>query len=378
MSRSTPLLRPSSTSEDGAGYLLYGEDVETIPADEERLIEEIIASLASVSRILADRYRHAVRPSHAKSHGLLKGTLRVLDGLPEPLAQGLFAAPRSFPLVARISTAPGELMGDSVHTPRGFSMKVIGVEGPMLEGHAGEVTQDILLSSGKRFAVADLKGFLAVQRFLEGITNQPEGVKKAGTALGFAANGALHMIGRDSSLLDFFGHPHTHPLGESYHSHAPLRYGRYVAKLALVPASPSLHALEGARVDPQFEYSALKDAVVGFFREHGAEYELRVQLRTNAETMPIEDASVEWPEAESPFLPVARVVFPPQDAYSPARRSFVDDVLSFSPAHCLAAHRPLGSLMRGRLKAYGAIAALRAEMNARPRVEPRHIDEIPD
>jgi hypothetical protein len=118
--------------------------------------------------------------------------------------------------------------------------------------------------------------------------------------------------------------------------------------------------------------------VVGFFREHGAEYELRVQLRTNAETMPIEDASVEWPEAESPFLPVARVVFPPQDAYSPARRSFVDDVLSFSPAHCLAAHRPLGSLMRGRLKAYGAIAALRAEMNARPRVEPRHIDEIPD
>jgi hypothetical protein len=75
------------------------------------LIEEIIASLASVSRILADRYRHAVRPSHAKSHGLLKGTLRVLDDLPEPLAQGLFAAPRSFPIVSRISTEPGELMG---------------------------------------------------------------------------------------------------------------------------------------------------------------------------------------------------------------------------------------------------------------------------
>ncbi len=378
MSRSASSPRPSAAPDAGGGYLPYADDVETVPADEDELIEEIVASLTSVSRTLADRYRHAVRPSHAKSHGLLKGTLRVLDSLPEPLAQGLFAAPRSYPVIARISTEPGELMGDSVHTPRGFSMKVIGVDGPMLEEHAGEVTQDFLLSSGKRFAVADLKGFLRVQRFLEGIVNQPEGVKKTGTALGFAANGALHLVGADSSLLDFFGHPHTHPLGESYYSHAPMRHGRYVAKLAMVPASPALAALEGAMVDPKFAYSALKDAVVGFFREHGAEYELRVQLRTNADTMPVEDASVEWPEAESPFLPVARVAFPPQDAYSPARRSFVDDALSFTPAHSLAAHRPLGSLMRGRLKAYGAIAALRAEVNARARVEPRHIDEIPD
>jgi hypothetical protein len=101
-------------------------------------------------------------------------------------------------------------------------------------------------------------------------------------------------------------------------------------------------------------------------------------LRTSADTMPIEDASVEWPEDESPFVPVAEVVFPPQDAYSRSRQVFADDRLSFTPAHSLAAHRPLGSLMRGRLKAYGAIAALRAELNAARRVEPRSLDEIPD
>ncbi|KAA2244087.1 catalase family protein [Salinarimonas soli] len=378
MTRSAASLSQPAMSDADPAYLPYADDVETIPAGESELIDEIIASLSSVSRVLDDRYRHAVRPSHGKSHGLLKGTLRVLDDLPEPLAQGLFAAARTYPVAARISTEPGELMGDSVHTPRGFALKVIGVDGEMLAGHEGQVTQDILLSSGKRFAVADLKGFLDVQRFLEGIVNQPEGAKKAGTALGFAANGALHLVGSDSSLLDFFGHPHTHPLGETYFSHAPLRHGRYVAKLGLFPACPPLEALAGTRIDPKFEYSALKKAVVGFFEEHGAEYELRVQLRTNAETMLIEDASVEWPESESPFLPVARIVFPRQDAYSPARRAFMDDALSFTPAHGLAAHRPLGSLMRGRMKAYGAIAALRAEMNARPRVEPRHIDEIPD
>jgi hypothetical protein len=87
---------------------------------------------------------------------------------------------------------------------------------------------------------------------------------------------------------------------------------------------------------------------------------------------------VEWPEDESPFVTVAEVAFPSQDAYSPARQVFADDRLSFTPAHSLAAHRPLGSLMRGRLKAYGAIASLRADLNGTRRIEPRSLDEIPD
>jgi hypothetical protein len=94
--------------------------------------------------------------------------------------------------------------------------------------------------------------------------------------------------------------------------------------------------------------------------------------------MPIEDASVEWPEEESPFVTVAEVAFPSQDTYSPARQVFADDKLSFTPAHSLLAHRPLGSLMRGRLKAYGAIASLRSRLNATRHIEPRSLDEVPD
>ncbi len=359
-------------------YLPFSDGVEAIAPDEAETLEAIIASLSTVSRILADRYRHAVRPSHAKSHGLIKGTLTVPGDLPEPLAQGLFARAGTYPMIARLSTEPGELMGDSVHTPRGFSLKVIGVEGEMLAGHEGEVTQDLLLNSGRRFAVADLKGFLRIQRFLEEIVNQPEGTKKAGTALGYAANGALHLVGHDSALLDFFGHPHTHPLGESYFSHAPLRWGDYVAKLGLFPADPELERLGTVTIEPAFRYSALKDAVTAHFARAGATYELRAQLRTNERTQPVEDASVEWSEAESPYRTVARLSFPAQDAYSPARRVFCDDRLSFSPAHTLAAHRPLGSLMRGRITAYRRIAELRAGLNAVTRVEPRSIDEIPD
>ena len=366
------------TTQGPLRYLPYNDDVETISPDEDRTIKEIVASLARVSQALARRYDHAVRPSHGKSHGLLKGTLTVRGGLPEPLAQGLFAKPRTYDLLARLSTEPGELLADTIHTPRGIALKVIGALGPMLSQHEGEITQDFLLSSGRRFAVADLNGFLRVQRFLEEIAGLPEGMKQAGTALGFTANKALHLLGSESTLLDFFGHPHTHPLGESYFSQAPLRYGRYVAKLGLFPASEELQSLVGTTLEPSSGDSVLKDAVVAHFAERGARYELCAQLRTSAETMPIEDASVEWPETESLFVTVAEVDFPPQDAYSPARQGFADDRLSFTPAHSLAAHRPLGSLMRGRLKAYSAIASLRAELNATRRVEPRSLDEIPD
>jgi hypothetical protein len=40
------------------------------------------------------------------SHGLLQAELRVLDGLPHALAQGIFSSPACFPAVVRLSSAP--------------------------------------------------------------------------------------------------------------------------------------------------------------------------------------------------------------------------------------------------------------------------------
>jgi hypothetical protein len=157
----------------------------------------------------------------------------------------------------------------------------------------------------------------------------------------------------------------------------PLRYGDHLAKVSVAPASLGLRALASDGFDPGNDFSALRDAVVAHFRDRPAEFEFRVQLCTDLGRMPIEDATVEWPEEESPYRPVARLTFPPQDAYSPPRRVFVDDALSFSPAHALAAHRPLGSIMRARLRAYGELAHFRRAMNALEGVEPRSIDEVP-
>ena len=96
-----------------------------------------------------------------------------------------------------------------------------------------------------------------------------------------------------------------------------------------------------------------------------------MQLRTDPDTMPIEDASAEWPEDRSPYVAVARITVPPQPAWSEERARQVDDGLAFSPWNGLAAHRPLGSVNRARLEAYAEGARFRAERNRCPIHEPR-------
>jgi hypothetical protein len=146
----------------------------------------------------------------------------------------------------------------------------------------------------------------------------------------------------------------------------------------VVPLSQEVKALSGQIVDAAGNPSIFRDLLVAFFHEHGAEYELRTQLCTDLNKMPIENASIRWPEEESPYLPVAKIVIPKQEAYSAERRVYVDDVLSFNPWHSIQEHQPLGSIMRSRLKAYEASSAYRYKMNAVKRAEPRDIMEIPD
>ena len=74
-------------------------------------------------------------------------------------------------------------------------------------------------------------------------------------------------------------------------------------------------------------------------------------------------ASVEWPSQDSQYRTVATIRIPAQEAYSPARVRYFDEVMTFRPAHSLAAHRPLGSVMRARLQVYRALSAFRHREN---------------
>lgn len=68
----------------------------------------------------------------------------------------------------------------------------------------------------------------------------------------------------------------------------------------------------------------------------------------------------------------------PQSAWSKARALAVDDGISFSPWHGLAAHRPLGGIMRARKAAYEMARRFRAERNGRVIQEPREMVPFDD
>ena len=141
-------------------YLSYSPSVEQPEPDESSTFEQLSATMQHITRTMAAHYRHAYRPVHAKSHGVLVGTLQVCSNLPEPLAQGLFAAPASYPAILRFSTNPGDLLADSVSSPRGLAIKVLDVKGYMLPSHAGQTTQDFVCVNAKAFGVPNPAGFL--------------------------------------------------------------------------------------------------------------------------------------------------------------------------------------------------------------------------
>lgn len=358
-------------------YVRYRDDLETVPADEPATIEALRALMTKAQHLGREKHGESVRSSHAKAHAFVRGSLIVADGLPPELAQGLFAMPRTYEVLARMSQVPGEVNDDrAVSSPRGFAVKVFGVEGPMLPGHEGAATQDFVFDTSKVFPNANAKTFLA------GFTppnliapRLPDVVKSAVTHASEAVNDALHAVGSDSPTLDVYGHPAYHPLGEAYYSQMPLRYGDYVAKLAFIPANPALAALYREVVDRN-DANVLRNVARAFFARHPAVYDVRVQLMVDEATTPIEDATVEWPEDASPYRTVAQLVLPPQESWDRALQDFVDHELSFAPAHAMAAHRPLGSIGRARLGVYPYMAEKRRRENGRVGREPASLAEV--
>ena len=357
-------------------YLQYTDSVETIAPDEGETHNKIIEVMSKGDSITREKYGRSVRISHAKAHGLLKGQLIVPNDLPAVLAQGLFSKPGTYDVVVRLATAPGEFTDDSkVSTSRGMSIKVLNVNGPKLPGHTSS-TQDFVLDTGKEFITGGAKAFLqAFKPNAEIAPKLSDDVKGAVSSISLATNKVLDAVGMGSAKLDFYGHPKRHPLAEPYYSQTAFRYGDYIAKFGVSPDTPGLEALEQQPFDPETP-DAYRDATNAFFRSQPAEFSVSVQLNTGLDDMPIEDATVNWPETLSQYQEVARLILPVQTAWDPARDSFFED-LSFDPGHSLAAHRPLGSINRARLAAYRALSELRHRENNASATEITSLEQVP-
>lgn len=363
-------------------YIKYSEGIEVIQPNEEEDSRAVVESMARVNKIMFERYRHAVRDAHAKNHGILRGELKIYDNLPEHLAQGIFKEPRKFPVIIRFSTAPGMIEPDKKSSQRGMAIKIIGIEGEkFLPEEKDALTQDFLLVNYPVIPTGTVKDYLDQQKKVEEYINTPDLFQSIQGAMVVAGRKINNLLGKEDDP-NHFSIPGSHILGDRYFSMAAIRYGDYIAKISIAPKSENVAVLHGKDMDEELikkePESFLTTIVKNFFENQTAVYELSAQLCTDLEKMPVEDGSVQWMEEDSPYQGIASLTIHPQNTFSPERRVYGDDVLSFNPFHCLPEHRPLGNIMRVRKLAYETSSKYRHLMNAVPRTEPRSIEELPD
>ena len=344
----------------------YAPDVEDIKPDEAETIRQLNEAFDVILERTAEDYGHAVRSVHAKAHGVLEGEFAVEDGLPVELAQGLFAAPGTHRATMRISPNAGDILPDAISLPRGLAIKVFDVDGERLPGSEGSA-QDFVLNNGKVFQSKDAAQFLSNLKMLARTTDRLEGTKKAMSAVLRGVHNALEAVGTSSPKVDTLGGtPNVDPLGETYNSVTPYRWGDYIAKYRVVPVAPALTELTGRIVETAGREDAIREDVQAEMRAIDAEWAFEVQLCRDLEMQPIEDPTVEWDQAISPFQRVATIRVAAQDSWDGARVREIDEQTRFSIWTGLAAHRPLGNINRARNETYRHSADFRARVNGCP------------
>ena len=348
----------------------YSPDVEVVTPGEDETIAQLNQTFDKILKTVAEDSGHAVRSVHAKSHGILEGELRIDEGLPAELAQGLFARPGTHKVYLRLSTNAGDILPDAVSLPRGLALKVLDVAGERLPGAEG-ATQNFIMVNGKVFQAPSAEKFLGSLKLLAGTTDRAEGLKVAASTVLRSVNKALQAVGVESTTLaSLGGAPNVVPLGETYYSVTPFRYGDYIAKFSVAPVAPALTALTGTEIDASGRPNAIRETVQSEMRGIEGVWEFRVQLCRDLARQPVEDPTVEWDETEAPFQRVGLITVRPQDSWDPSRVQAVDEEMRFSIWTGLAAHQPLGNINRARNAPYKHSAEFRQRFNGCPIHEP--------
>lgn len=326
-----------------------------------------IASIVeSLERTLAREYPPGTtvrRDAHPKHHGLVRARFETA-GVPEALRHGVFAEPAVYDAWVRFSNGSPRVQSDAKRDQRGLAIKLVGVPGEkLLDDERKALTQDFLLASAPRFFIRDVASYAD---FAEAAAKQP-----AFRVLGyfFGLNPfawRLHEIG---ALAASLGRA-SDLLGIRYWSQVPSRLGPHLVKYSVRPVDPSPYDAPGS--SPDF----LRERLAQRLSSSPVRFEFLVQRYVDDARTPVDDATIEWQERESPFERVASLTVPAQEFRSPAQDALAEQ-LSFTPWHSLPAHEPVGGVNRIRREVYRAVSRYRHERNGVPRVEPASLDIDP-
>jgi hypothetical protein len=152
-------------------------------------------------------------------------------------------------------------------------------------------TQDLILVSPASFVTPNIRENAKMQRWVRAEAPIVYAIKP----------GASHLLHLFMQLL--YSPMHANPLEVQYYSNVPFLLGDDQA--VQYSLKPVLKGRTRIPVWPRDNY--LREAMVRTLAAEEWEMDFMVQVQTDSHLMPIEDATVKWPERLSPYIPVARL-----------------------------------------------------------------------
>jgi len=318
---------------------------EQIRPDEEQRFERQAELLRTLQRKHATP-RGTARALHAKHAGCFAAELHVRDDVPEHARVGLFAAPKRWRAYVRFSNGSSAHQPDRTPDVRGIAIKLLDVPGrKILPGLEDRTTQDFLLIGSPATPFRDSEDFVGL---VWAARNKALALPRL--LWRFGPGGFGKLVGRLRSSL---GVPVPTLAEKQYWSALPTKYGAYAVRWSLRSRGPA-ESTRRAEAAPLTSTEHLRDDLVRRLQHGALEWDLMAQFFEDEARTPIEDASVEWREDDAPFVRLARLVLPEQDATSAEGLALAQTIeqLSFDPWHATEDFRPLGEMMRARKVAY--------------------------
>jgi hypothetical protein len=335
---------------------------ERLLPNEEQFLDEIVATF---KQQMSGLWKPGgfERGGNTKTQGIVRAELIVHDNLPENLRHGIFATPRSYPAWVRFS-GPGPYVTPDIDDV-GFmsiSVKLMDVPGPKLMDEE-QFTQDMFGVSPPTFVTGDTYSNAHLQKW---------SVQDA-AIFHFLNFSRPHLL--DLIMQGLYTKTQSSPLEAPYFSCVPYLLGEGQAMMySFWPKSNKKTPIPRLPLRPPHDY--LRNAMVASLAAGDVDLDVRVQLQTDPHLMPIENASVLWPERLSPRVSVATLHIPQQTFNSPEQMAFAKR-LSYNPWHCIAEHRPLGNQSRARKRMYYELSKFRHDMNKVPHFEPNGSETFP-
>ena len=314
--------------------------LEVVPPGEAEMIERVTAMQTDIMKA----GNPAKRGQHPKHQALLRGSFEVAADVPEGLRRGVFASPRRFDALVRVSTGP--MPKDSDPNPHAFAIKLLDV------ADSASGTQDFILLDQPTFFIRDVADYVA---FFEAVMKDP------------SAASYFKPRPREFGLNLTFNVVIASQLERQYWSEVPVAMGGGAARLTLIPDVDNV-----AGGDPATTPDGLRDALWAHLIDAAkpARFVFAAQAYVDEATTPIEDATSVWP---TPFEPIATLTLPAQD-FTSAEQYALGERLSYTPWHCVPEHRPLGGIQRCRKRVYEESQRLRHATNEVADREPTKAD----